>query len=92
MNIRPIMHNLNNVAFKKSQEYRDVLLDKKSFYKLNTDEKLNVIYDTLTGVDDNCDRIQQNQRKNTLFNYEAFKLLASYSWKEKEIDKAFNKV
>lgn len=74
-----LVSRISNQSFGTSQVYKDVLLEKKSFYYLSTDDKLNVIYDKLNSLEKDHRSLSENQIKMNDFNKEAFDCLLSAS-------------
>lgn len=69
--------------FCASPEYHVVKNNRESFYDMSTDEKLNVIFDTLNS---NSRKISQNQNKIQEFNSNALKTIFSNTPKDKKLD------
>lgn len=70
---------ISNQSFGTSQAYKDVLNGKREFYSLNTDDKLDVIYDKLNSLEKDHRGLSENQIKMNDFNKEAFDCLLSAS-------------
>ncbi len=88
-----LVNSLNKQAFGSSQVYRDVLLGKRNFYSLSTDDKLNVIYDKLNSLEKDHRSLSENQIKMNDFNKEAFDcLLAASSRNSRSSHVAYNNI
>jgi hypothetical protein len=88
-----LVNSLNKQAFGSSQVYRDVLLGKRNFYSLSTDDKLNVIYDKLNSLEKDHRGLSENQIKMNDFNKEAFDcLLAASSRNSRSSHVAYNNI
>ena len=69
--------------FCASTEYHAVKNNRDTFYELSTDEKLNVIFDTLNS---NGKKITQNQSKIQDYNSNALKTIFSSISRDKKLD------
>lgn len=88
-----LVNSLNKQAFGSSQVYRDVILGRKNFYSLSTDDKLNVIYDKLNSLEKDHRSLSENQIKMNDFNKEAFDcLLAASSRNSRSSHVAYNNI
>ncbi len=88
-----LVNSVSKQAFGTSQVYRDVLLGKRNFYSLSTDDKLNVIYDKLTSLEKDHRDLSQNQIKMNDFNKEAFDcLLAASARNSRSSHVAYNNI
>lgn len=88
-----LVNSLNKQAFGSSQVYRDVILGRKNFYSLSTDDKLNVIYDKLNSLEKDHRGLSENQIKMNDFNKEAFDcLLAASSRNSRSSHVAYNNI
>lgn len=88
-----LVSRISNQSFGTSQAYKDVLLGKKSFYYLNTDDKLDVIYDKLNSLENDHRGLSENQIKMNDFNKEAFDcLLAASSRNSRSSHVAYNNI
>ena len=88
-----LVNSVSKQAFGSSQVYRDVLLGKRNFYSLSTDDKLNVIYDKLTSLEKDHRDLSQNQIKMNDFNKEAFDcLLAASARNSRSSHVAYNNI
>ncbi len=74
-----LVSRISNQSFGTSQAYKDVLNGKREFYSLNTDDKLDVIYDKLNSLEKDHRGLSENQIKMNDFNKEAFDCLLSAS-------------
>lgn len=88
-----LVNSVSKQAFGSSQVYRDVLLGKRNFYSLSTDDKLNVIYDKLNSLEKDHRSLSENQIKMNDFNKEAFDcLLAASSRNSRSSHVAYNNI
>lgn len=88
-----LVNSVSKQAFGSSQVYRDVLLGKRNFYSLSTDDKLNVIYDKLNSLEKDHRGLSENQIKMNDFNKEAFDcLLAASSRNSRSSHVAYNNI
>lgn len=88
-----LVNSVSKQAFGASQVYRDVLLGKRNFYSLSTDDKLNVIYDKLNSLEKDHRSLSENQIKMNDFNKEAFDcLLAASSRNSRSSHVAYNNI
>ncbi len=88
-----LVNGVSKQAFGSSQVYRDVLLGKRNFYSLSTDDKLNVIYDKLNSLEKDHRSLSENQIKMNDFNKEAFDcLLAASSRNSRSSHVAYNNI
>ena len=88
-----LVNSLNKQAFGSSQVYRDVILGRKNFYSLSTDDKLNVIYDKLNSLEKDHRSLSENQIKMNDFNKEASdSLLAASSRNSRSSHVAYNNI
>lgn len=88
-----LVNGVSKQAFGSSQVYRDVLLGKRNFYSLGTDDKLNVIYDKLNSLENDHRGLSENQIKMNDFNKEAFDcLLAASSRNSRSSHVAYNNI
>lgn len=74
-----LVNSVSKQAFGLSQVYRDVLLGKRNFYSLSTDDKLNVIYDKLNSLEKDHRGLSENQIKMNDFNKHAFDCIVAAS-------------
>lgn len=72
-----LVNGVSKQAFGSSQVYRDVLLGKRNFYSLGTDDKLNVIYDKLNSLENDHRGLSENQQIMHKSNMQALIWLAS---------------
>lgn len=88
-----LVRGISEQSFGASQVYRDVILGRKNFYSLSTDDKLNVIYDKLTSLEKDHRDLSQNQIKMNDFNKEAFDcLLAASARNSRSSHVAYNNI
>ncbi len=88
-----LVNSVSKQTFGSSQVYRDVLLGKRNFYSLSTDDKLNVIYDKLNSLEKDHRSLSENQIKMNDFNKEAFDcLLAASSRNSRSSHVAYNNI
>lgn len=88
-----LVNSVSKQAFGSSQVYRDVLLGKRNFYSLSTDDKLNVIYDKLNSLEKDHRSLSENQIKMNDFNKHAFDcLLAASSRNSRSSHVAYNNI
>lgn len=88
-----LVNSVSKQAFGSSQVYRDVILGRKNFYSLSTDDKLNVIYDKLNSLEKDHRGLSENQIKMNDFNKEAFDcLLAASSRNSRSSHVAYNNI
>lgn len=88
-----LVRGISEQSFGASQVYRDVILGRKNFYSLSTDDKLNVIYDKLNSLEKDHRSLSENQIKMNDFNKEAFDcLLAASSRNSRSSHVAYNNI
>ncbi len=78
------INQITPVNFKASEEYYRVKRNPDTFYELSTDEKLNVLFDTLTKTGK---AITQNQDKIRDYNVTAIKTILEPSSRGEKQDK-----
>lgn len=88
-----LVNGISKLNFCSSQAYKDVLLEKRNFYSLSTDDKLDVIYDKLNSLEKDHRGLSENQIKMNDFNKEAFDcLLAASSRNSRSSHVAYNNI
>lgn len=88
-----LVNSISNQYFGTSQAYKDVLLEKKRFYSLSTDDKLDVLYDKLNSLEKDHRGLSENQIKMNDFNKHAFDCIVATSARNNHIaDTAYTNI